>query len=111
MGKTIYEWAKEAEQEQNKESAKSKNDLYGNKSLWQEFLLTFSNQKSLLSSKKIERFITFLVFLTLSIIYISFNIRTMSAFDFIQILGIWLSYAGFNTFQLRKQQEDQNSTS
>ena len=39
-----------------------------------EVILTFSNKKSLLSSKKIERFIVFNVFLVLTILYVWKNI-------------------------------------
>jgi hypothetical protein len=63
-----------------------------------EVILTFSNRKSLLSSKKIERFIIFNVFLILSIFYVWSNISKLEPRDFIEITLVWLSYGGYNSF-------------
>jgi hypothetical protein len=64
---------------------------------FREFIYTFSNRKSLFSSKKIERFIVFNVFLILSVIYIVKNIDEMDSISFIEIVGLWLFYGGYNS--------------
>jgi len=72
-----------------------------------EFILTFSSRKSLFSSKKIERFIVFWVFLTLSVIYISINIHDMEAWDFVEVAGLFLVYGGANSLMgLREKKID-----
>ena len=63
-----------------------------------EIVLTFSNKKSLLSSKKIERFIVFNVFLVLTVLYVWKNIDTLESRDFIEITLVWLAYGGYNSF-------------
>lgn len=70
--------------------------------LSKELLMTFSNQKSLLSSKKIERFIIFITFITLTIIYIAKNLHEMDSMEFIEVIGIWLAYGGYNSFMNMK---------
>lgn len=73
----------------------------------QEFILTFSNRKSMFSSKKIERFIAFWVFLILSVIYIVINLRTMEAWDFVEIAALFLVYGGYNSLiGLREKRVD-----
>ena len=62
-----------------------------------EILLLFSNKKSLFSSKKIERTIVFLTFLIITIIYIKKNIDKLESLDFIEIIGLWLAYGGYNS--------------
>ncbi len=62
-----------------------------------EFVMTFTNGKSLFSSKKMERFIVFWTFLIMTIIYLSLNIRIISSWDFVEILALWLAYGGYNS--------------
>jgi len=64
---------------------------------WQEFIMTFSTRKSLFSSKKIERFIVFWVFLILTIIYVSMNFDRLEAWDMVEITALWLGYNSYNT--------------
>ena len=64
---------------------------------FREFVYTFSNKKSLFSSKKIERFIVFNVFLVLTIVYVVKNIHEMDSMSFIEIVGLWLFYGGYNS--------------
>lgn len=64
---------------------------------FKELILTFSNKKSFFSSKRIERFIAFNVFLVLSVIYIVKNIDDLDSLGFIQIVGLWLAYGGYNS--------------
>lgn len=66
---------------------------------FEEFMLTFSNKKSFFSSKKIERFIVFGVFLIVTLLYLYFHIKTMEALHFVEVIGLWLAYGGYNTFQ------------
>ncbi len=78
---------------------------------WNEFIMTFSNSKSLFSSKKIERFIVFWTFLILSIVYISINIYTMEAWDFCEIAALFLIYGGYNSLMsLRDKRVDKNQS-
>jgi hypothetical protein len=60
--------------------------------------MTFSNNKSMLSSKKIERFIVFNCFLVLTFYYVFINIDEIDARSFIEIIGVWLFYGGYNSF-------------
>lgn len=79
--------------------------------LGKELLLILSNKKSLFSSKKIERIVVFLTFLSLNLSYIIYNIKTIESLDLIQITGLWLAYGGWNTYQNyrdRKMDKDQN---
>ena len=79
--------------------------------LGKELLLILSNKKSLFSSKKIERIVVFLTFLSLNLSYIIYNIKTIETLDLIQITGLWLAYGGLNTYQNyrdRKMDKDQN---
>lgn len=62
-----------------------------------EFVLLFSNKKSLFSSKKIERTIVFFVFLAITLVYLWFNIRTLKALEFVEVIGLWLAYGGYNS--------------
>jgi hypothetical protein len=62
-----------------------------------ELIMTFSNKKSLFSSKKIERFIVFWVFLIMTITYMTINMRTLEAWDFVEISALWLVYGGYNS--------------
>ena len=64
---------------------------------WQEFIMTFSTRKSLFSSKKIERFIVFWVFLILTVVYVSMNFDRLEAWDMVEITALWLTYSGYNT--------------
>ena len=59
--------------------------------------MTFSTRKSLFSSKKIERFIVFWVFLILTIVYVSMNFDRLEAWDMVEITALWLGYGSYNT--------------
>ena len=76
-----------------------------------EVILTFSNKKSLLSSKKIERFIVFNVFLVLTVLYVWKNIDTLESRDFIEITLVWLAYGGYNSFMNLKDRKMENESS
>jgi len=81
------------------------------KSFFDEIILTFSTQKSLLSSKKIERFIVFNVFLALTVFYVYKKIDILDSTSFMQIIGIWLFYGGYNSLMsLKDKKLDQEST-
>lgn len=70
-----------------------------------EFLLTFSNRPSFFSSKKIERFIVFGVFLGITIAYITMHIKDLDAIDFVTVIGVWLGYGGFNSVMTLKDKQ------
>jgi len=76
---------------------KKSNNSSENINYLKELILTFSNKKSFFSSKRIERFIVFNVFLVLTVIYVVRNIEDLDSFGFIQIVGLWLAYGGYNS--------------
>lgn len=69
----------------------------GSINYWQELLLTFSNKKSLFSSKKIERFVVFFTFLSVTIIYLFKNIHEIKPLEFVEVIALWLVYGGYNS--------------
>jgi hypothetical protein len=75
--------------------------------IFSELLNTFSNKKSFLSSKRIERFFIFSVMLILTIIFITKSIIacTLGATDFMIIIGSWLGYGGWTTTQISKDKK------
>ena len=75
---------------------------------FQELLLTFSNKPSLLSSKKIERFVVFTIFLISTIVYLAFHIKDMDATSFIQVIVVWLTYGGANSILLQRDKKLEN---
>ena len=72
---------------------------------FKELILTFSNKKSFFSSKRIERFIVFNVFLVLTVMYVVKNIDDLDSFGFIQIVGLWLAYGGYNSLMNLKDRK------
>ena len=76
---------------------KKSNNSSENINYFKELILTFSNKKSFFSSKRIERFIVFNVFLVLTVIYVVKNIDDLDSFGFIQIVGLWIAYGGYNS--------------
>lgn len=78
-----------------------------------EWILTFSNKKSLLSSKRIERFVIFVVMLlaTIAYLYKAITSCTIGATDFMVVIGGWLVMAGFNATQIRKDVKDEGDGS
>ena len=70
-----------------------------------ELLLTLSNEKSLFSSKKLERAVVFYVFIVISVIYVFLNIKELETLDLLQIVGVWLAYGGYNTYQNYKDKK------
>jgi hypothetical protein len=80
-----------------------------NNNFMDEVVLTFSNKKSLLSSKKIERFVVFNSFIVLTIFYVLKNITTLEPRDFLEIVLVWLAYGGYNSFMsFRDKKLDSN---
>lgn len=74
------------------------------KKIIKEWLMTFSNKPSTLSSKRLERFAIFTVMLFLTTCYLinSMIKCSIGAIDFMIIITGWLGYAGFNTVQIKK---------
>lgn len=62
---------------------------------------TLSNEPSFLSSKRIERFIFVVVYVTLTIFWIWHRRNEMSAAEFLMVSAPLMVYAGFNTTQIR----------
>ena len=84
---------------------KKSNNSSENINYFKELILTFSNKKSFFSSKRIERFIVFNVFLVLTVIYVVRNIEDLDSFAFIQIVGLWLAYGGYNSLMNLKDRK------
>ena len=79
---------------------------------WREFVLTFSNKKSLFSSKKIERAIVFNVFLAITVIYVVKNIHELKPLELVEITGLWLVYGGYNSvmnYRDRKMEKESSN--
>jgi hypothetical protein len=93
--KSIYDWAHENAPKQ-KEKINYRHEL----------IMTFSNRKSLFSSKKIERFIVFWTFLVLSVVYVIKNIHQMDSIEFIEVIGLWLAYGGYNSMLINRTKKD-----
>ena len=76
-----------------------------------EFLMTFTDKKSLFSSKRIERFAIFLTMLTASGMFLFKGVLSekLSAGDLMIVVVGWLGYAGFNTIQGKNKNVDKNS--
>lgn len=91
-------WEMALENAKNEKANPKKKTVEKKFNFGKELLMTFSNQKSLISSKKVERFAIFLTFLSLSVYYIVSNIDKMHATEFIEVIGIWLAYGGYNSF-------------
>jgi len=77
-----------------------------------EWVKTFSNKSSFLSSKRIERFTIFGVMLSLTIVFIVNSIIkcTLTAVDFTIVISVWLGLAGFNVIQGRKDVKSESNT-
>lgn len=78
------------------------------KELVLEWLRTFSNEPSALSSKRLERFAVFTTMLLLTIIFVVNSIFkcSISAAEFMIVVTPWLGYGGFNTIQIKKDSEN-----
>ena len=81
------------------------------KELVLEWLRTFSNQPSAVSSKRLERFAVFTTMLLLTIIFVVNSIFkcSISAAELMIVVATWLGYAGFNTIQIKKDNENNQS--
>ena len=79
--------------------------------LFKELIWTFSDKKSLFSSKKIERAIVFMTFLTLTIIYLINNLHELESLELVEITALWLAYGGYNSamnYRDRKLEKNTN---
>jgi uncharacterized membrane protein YfcA len=82
------------------------------KEIIKEWLNTFSNTPSALSSKRLERFAVFTTMLGLTI---GFTINaivkcSIGAAELMIIVAGWLGYAGFNTLQIKKDSNENNTS-
>lgn len=67
---------------------------------------TLSNNKSFLSSKRIERLVLFGVAVGISICYVWYNRSTIATTEIIMICTMLFGYAGFNTVMENKDKKD-----
>ncbi len=79
--------------------------------LLHEFILTFSKQKSLLSSKKIERFWAFAGAYGIILIYFIVKLFCLVSCELdvstvLLLSGTLLTYGAYNTTQIRKDNAD-----
>ena len=77
-----------------------------------EWLKTFSNKPSFVSSKRIERFAVFTTMLICTVYFLVKAITSCSinATDLMIVVVGWLGYAGFNTIQGRKDHQQTDKT-
>jgi hypothetical protein len=80
------------------------------KELLHEWLLTFSNKQSNLSSKRLERFALFVVALGASAFYLFKGVYNweLTSTDLIIVTATLFGYAGFATIQGKKDESNQN---
>jgi hypothetical protein len=80
------------------------------KELIREFILTFSNKQSNLSSKRLERFALFVVALGASAFYLFKGVYNweLTSTDLIIVTATLFGYAGFATIQGKKDESNQN---
>lgn len=76
----------------------------------QEWLNTFSNKPSFLSSKRIERFFAFTIMLAATTYYLFKGIYNweINSTDLMVIVAGWLGYNGFSIVQGRKDNTENN---
>jgi len=74
-----------------------------------ELVLTWSSKQSLLSSKKVERFVVVTNMLLLTDAYVLYRVFMSStdfaAFDFMLIIGGWVTYGGYSMKQSQKDSQ------
>ncbi len=77
-----------------------------------EFIRTFSNKSSFLSSKRIERFFVFTTMLIISCYYLvkSIYYNQIVAVDLMIVVGGWLTYNGFGIIQGKKDKKTNQDT-
>lgn len=75
-----------------------------------QLILTFTTKKSLFSSKKIERFLVFMSFIIITIAYLILNLNELKALELIEIIGLWLAYGGYNTYQNGRDKDKPGDT-
>lgn len=78
------------------------------KKVTKEFYYTFSNEKTFLSSKRIERALLLTAGLWLTIWFVRHNIDRLSATDFLIIVSPIFGYAGFNTVMHAKDKKTED---
>lgn len=80
-----------------------------------EIMLTFSAKKSLFSSKKIERFLSFMASIIMLVSYYIMRVLCFKCTDKISIeevavlTGLMLGYGAWNTVQGRKDKEPKDN--
>lgn len=67
---------------------------------------TLSNNKSFLSSKRIERLVLFWAAVGISVCYVYYNRTTITTTEIIMICTMLFGYAGFNTVMGNKDKKD-----
>ena len=72
-----------------------------------EILLTFSNKKSIISSKRIERCIAFILTCILIPIFVWHNRNNLTATDFTIVLSPLFLYMGFTTTQIKSYKKEE----
>ena len=84
------------------------------KKLFNEIVLTFSTEKSFLSSRKIERFLSFALGTGMVLFYYlgrQFCWKCTAEIDVNDVLilsGLLFTYGGFNTFQIAKDKKKED---
>jgi hypothetical protein len=85
-----------------------------NMRLWNDLYATFSTEKSYLSSKKIERFVSFTSATLIIVIYATLRlscVACVNGFDtgsVVLLSSTLYGYGAYNSFLLRKEKNDTN---
>lgn len=73
--------------------------------LLKEWILTFSEKRSLLSSKKIERFVFVFSGVVLTWFFVIYNREKLTAIDFTVVVTPLFVYAGYNMSKTEKSKK------
>lgn len=76
------------------------------KEVCSDLYATLSNDKSFLSSKRLERLILFWAAVSIAVCFVWYNRGTITTTEIISICTMLLAYGGFNTVMGRKDKKD-----
>lgn len=76
------------------------------KEVCSDLYATLSNNKSFLSSKRLERLVLFLAAVSIAVCYVWYTRASITTTEIISICTMLLAYGGFNTVMGRKDKND-----
>jgi len=81
---------------QKEKEKKEKKEINYSKDL---ILSLTSNKGKIFSSKKVYILLAYVTMLTITIVYLFKNINKIAPLEFIEVIGLWLAYGGYNSYQ------------